>query len=404
LERRIAHIDMDAFFASVEEVRDPSLRGRPLIIGGGPGDMRGVVSTASYEARRYGVRSAMPLSEARRLCPHGIFMRGDFARYRAASNEVKRVFEAVSPLVQMASIDEAYIDVTGSQRLFGGDDGIAHYVKSRIRERTGLPCTIAIASNKLVAKVASNESKPDGYLRIPLGGERAFFAALPVNRLPGIGPKMCERLEAAGITKLGQLANLRKDLLESLAGDFGITLQRSARGISFSEVRVDSIPKSIGRETTFAQDTRDWDWIYGTLRHLAAKAMFSLRGERMETARVSLKVRYANFDTRSFSKSLTSHTALDPVVLAAAGELTSSARARRDPVRLIGVSLSHLRLNQHQLQLFEGEPEEKWERVLRCADSVRKKHGMHAIRSACHASVNSNRSGPTREKFPNTEF
>ncbi len=188
MARRILHIDMDAFFASVEQVLNPALLGKPLIIGGDRTDTRGVVCTASYEARKFGVHSAMPLAQAKRLCPHGIFMRGHYEHYRDASTKMRLVLESVSPLVEMASIDEAYVDVTGSQRLFGGDDAIAVYIKKRIREDTKLPCSIAITPNKLVSKIATDEAKPDGYLRVGEGGGGGFFAAIGAQEDAGRRP------------------------------------------------------------------------------------------------------------------------------------------------------------------------------------------------------------------------
>lgn len=381
-DRRILHIDMDAFFASVEQVRDPSLLGKPLIIGGSKEDTRGVVSTASYEAREFGVHSAMPLSEAKRLCPHGIFMRGNFAAYREASLTIREVLEQVSPLVQIASIDEAYIDVTGSRRIFGGDDGIARFIKSEIRRRTNLPCTVAIAPNKLVAKVASDEGKPDGYLRIGAGEERAFFAPLAIGKLPGIGPRMRETLESFGIFTLGQLADMSDTALTQKFGDMGRRLRASARGESESEVEVERIAKSIGRETTFPADSRDWDYVEGMLHHLTEQTMFALRQERMEARRVTLKVRYTGFDTRTLAHTLPEPTALDSTVIETLAPLVATAKRRRDPVRLIGMSLSQLTAGAHQLVLFGGEQGLKWEQALQSVDRLRGKYGFGTVRSA----------------------
>ena len=378
---RILHIDMDAFFAAVETVRDPSLRGKALIIGGDPGDTRGVVSTASYEARRFGVHSAMPLAQARKLCPHGIFMRGNPALYRAASEQVYAVLQSVSPLVQMASIDEAYVDVTGSQKLFGGDDAIAAHIKREIHRRTQLPCTIAIAPNKLVAKVGSDFAKPDGYLSIAAGEEAAFLAPLPVRKLPGAGPRTCETLESLGVLTVGQLAAIPQPLLERVFGQqLAVGLQRAAQGISNSQVEPEHVPKSIGRETTFEQDLLDWRHIEEVLGYLAEKCMHALRVEGLECRRVTLKVRYTDFQTKTFACTLPEPTCIDRDVLHALNGLLPRARERRARVRLIGVSLSMLRYNQHQLALFGGEQSEKWERVLERLDTVRGKFGFDSVR------------------------
>ena len=279
-DSRILHIDMDAFFASVEEVRDPGLRGKALIIGGDVDSSRGVVSTASYEARKYGVHSAMPIVQARKLCPHGIFLRGNFHLYAEASEKVRAVLDTVSPMVQMSSIDEAYVDVTGSQRLFGGDDAIAQYIKSSIHRETGLPCSIAIAPNKLVAKIATDLAKPDGYLRVAPGGEAALLAPLPVRKLPGAGPRTCEVLESLGILTLGQLAAMPEVMLERVFGQAAaLWLRRASRGIGESVVEVASAPKSISRETTFEEDLLDWSRIEETLAYLTERCTYALREE-----------------------------------------------------------------------------------------------------------------------------
>jgi DNA polymerase-4 len=380
MERRILHIDMDAFFASVEEVRDPRLRGKALIIGGDVDSSRGVVSTASYEARKYGVHSAMPIVQARRLCPHGIFLKGNFELYGEASRQVKEVLDTVSPLVQMASIDEAYVDVSGSQKLFGGDDAIAAYIKSGIRRKNGLPCTVAITPNKLVSKVGTDVGKPDGYVRVPAGGERAFLAPLPVRRLPGAGPRTCEMLEALGLMTVGQLAEVPLPMLERVCGTMmAVGLQRAAQGISTSEVEIESAPKSISRETTFPEDLLDWDRIQQVLAYLAERCAYALREEGMETKRVTLKIRYGDFETKTFAKTLPESTCLDTEIAQALKELIPKARERRARVRLIGVNLSSLSYNQHQLLLFDRQHTEKWERALESVDHLRGKHGFDMV-------------------------
>lgn len=380
MTRRILHIDMDAFFAAVEVARDPSLAGRPLIIGGAWEDRRGVVSTASYEARKFGVRSAMPLSEARKRCPQGVFMRGNHALYRAVSGQVRAVLEEVTPRVQMASIDEAYLDVTGSLRLFGGDDAVAHFIKTRIRQRTGLPCTVAISPNKLVSKIASDEGKPDGYIRVEAGEEAAFLAPLAVRKLPGAGPRTCEVLSRLGIRTLGELAAWDTAVLESAFGiQTAVNLQRRARGHSVSEVEVDRAPKSISRETTFTEDVSGWEPVERTLAYLAERCMYTLREEGLETRRVTLKVRYSSFETRTFARTLPEPTAIDQHVMAALRELAPAARARRDRIRLVGVGLDLLHYNQHQLPLFGGVSAGNWERVLEQADAVRSRYGFQSL-------------------------
>ncbi len=382
METRILHVDMDAFFASVEQVRDPALRGKPLIIGGTKDDTRGVVSTASYEARKYGVHSAMPIIRARELCPHGIFIRGHFERYSAASKAVMAVLETVSPLVQVASIDEAYVDVSGSQRLFGGDDAIAAYIKSEIRKRTNLPCTIGITPNKLVSKVASDEGKPDGYIRVATGEERAFLAPLALRKLPGAGPRTCATLESLGVLTIGQLAAIPLSMLERLFGvQTAVTLQRAAQGVAATKVESRGLPKSIGRETTFEKDLLDWEQIERTLAYLTERCVYRVRENGLEARRVTLKVRYGDFQTHTFARTLPRPTCIDAEITEALRELIPKGKTRRERVRLVGVTLSMLRHNQHQLQLFDGEQAEKWERVWKKADEVRGKLGFEYLRS-----------------------
>jgi DNA polymerase-4 len=380
--RRILHIDMDAFFASVEQVHDPSLRGKPLIIGGAKTDRRGVVSTASYEARKFGVHSAMPLAEAKRLCPHGIYMRGNFSRYREASKAVRVILQDVSPIIQLASIDEAYVDVSGSQRLFGGDEAIGAYIKRRIREATDLPSTIAITPNKLVSKIGSDEAKPDGFLSVQEGGEAAFMRPLRLEKVPGIGPRTRDVLAAMGVMTVGALADLPTPMLLQAFGQHGYALQRTARGESTSKVEPHATPKSISRETTFREDTSDWAHLERVLIHLTERAMHTLREQQLEAKRVTLKVRYSDFSTKTFAHTLRAPTCLDRDAIACLQDLLPKGKERFAPVRLIGVALGQLTCNQHQLALLDGRDVQKWERALESVDRVRGKHGFEALRLA----------------------
>jgi DNA polymerase-4 len=323
----------------------------------------------------------MPIAQAVKLCPHGIFMRGNWERYAEASRKVRAVIETVSPVVQFASIDEAYIDITGSLRLFGGDDAIAAHIKSEIRTTTALPCTVAISSNKLVSKVASDFAKPDGYINIPPGGEAAFFAPLAVGKLPGIGPKMREALHARGVNTLGELAELPEKTLEQWFGPGARSLQRRARGESNSKVEVDRIPKSMSRETTFAEDLRDWKRIENVLTYLTERTAYALREQGMEARSVTLKVRYAPFDTKTFAHTLPEPTALDRDIFAALEGLVAKAKRRRDPVRLIGVGLTQLTHGEHQLALFGGESNAKWTQALKSVDAIRARYGFETLRT-----------------------
>ncbi len=380
MERHILHIDMDAFFASVEQVLNPALVGKPLIVGGLKSDKRGVVSTASYEARKYGIHSAMPLAEAKRRCPHGIFIRGHFEHYREASEKIRAVLDGISPCVEMASIDEAYVDITGSQRLFGGDDAIARYVKESIRAETRLPSTVAIAPNKLVAKIASDEGKPDGYLRIDTERVRDFLRPLPFAKLPGAGPRTREILERLGIMTVGCLADVPVEVLIQAFGSMGYALQRAARGESTTPVQPCSRPKSISRETTFEEDLLDWERIERIVAYLSERCAHALRENGMETRCVTLKVRHSDFSTYTFSRTLPESTCLERDIGRALDELLPKARQRRARVRLVGVALTSLSYDQHQLRLFDGKQPEKWLRVMESVDNIRARHGFEFIR------------------------
>ncbi|GMW01363.1 MAG: DNA polymerase IV [Candidatus Hydrogenedentota bacterium] len=379
---RILHIDMDAFFAAVEVAHDPTLAGKPLIIGGDESTVRGVVSTASYEAREFGVRSAMPLAEARRLCPHGIYMRGNHQRYREASQEVRRILETTSPILEFASIDEAYVDITASLKLFGGDESIARHIKNLILRELSLPCTVAVAANKLVAKVAANQVKPDGCIIIPEGSEAAYLRDLPMNNLPGVGPRTRVVLEAAGMKTIGDIAAFPPEPLSRIVGNAAYTLQQAAIGISNSTVNPGGLPKSISRETTFSHDLSDWKEVERVVLGLAEKAGASLRAEGLETRSITLKIRYAGFETKTHSLTLKETTCVDSEIFRVLRQLMKKAALVRKPVRLIGLNLSSLQSPLHQTSLFNPGNDDRIEQTYKTVDAVRRKHGMNSLRAA----------------------
>lgn len=379
--RRILHIDMDAFFASVEVARNPALRGKAVIIGGNPEDRRGVVSSASYEARSCGVRSAMPIVRARQLCPHGIYIRGSHGVYGEVSRRIREILHSVTPLVQMASIDEANLDITGSIHLFEDEKALATSLKERIFEEEQLTATIGIASNKMVAKIAANQCKPDGLLCIPRGGEQDFLAPLSVAELPGVGPRSREILEMRGILTVKQLAQLPQSLLGQLMGvQAAASLHAAAHGVGSDVVDPVRVPKSVSKETTFSEDLADWDDLAAVLFCLVEHCTHTLRSEGMEARKVSLKVRYSDFETKLFGLTLPEPTSLDTQVVEALKELLPKAQQRRTRVRLIGVSLSGLTKDQHQMGLFDQKEREKWERLLHTVDDVREKLGFDSMR------------------------
>lgn len=383
LPRRILYIDMDAFFASVEVVRNPALRGKPVIVGGKPEGQRGVVSTASYEARGYGIRSGMSLQEARRLCPQGIFLVGDFPYYQKVSERLFSLLQEVSPKVQMASVDEAYVDITGSLRLFGGEDAIAYHLKRRIREQLGLPCSIGIASTRVLAKIASGEAKPDGYVRVEPGRERAFLEPLPIGVVPGVGPHVRGVLEALGVHTLGRLASYPLAVLEAAVGRATAEwLWWFASGGTSDVWRERELPKSISRETTFAEDLLDWPRIEAVLSSLTERCVYALREAGLEAQGVGLKVRYADFETHCFRKALPEPTALDGEIHALVQSLLPQAKRRRARIRLIGVVLFRLQRSRYQPNLFQNPSALKWERVLTHMDAMRRRLGFHSIHFA----------------------
>jgi len=378
--RDILHVDMDAFFVSVEEALDPSLKGKPVIVGGDPAG-RGVVAAASYAARRFGVHSAMPLGRARRLCPHAIFLRGSHGVYSEFSRRVFQIFERYSPEVEPLSLDEAYLDLTGCTRLHGPALPTAERILGEIRSQVGINASAGIASNKLLAKVASAMAKPSGLLWIAPGMEGRFLAPLPVDRLPGIGPKSGERFRRMGIHTVADLARLPLDLLQEVYGAWGEKLHLRAHGICHSPVVGEAgDARSIGHETTFETDSLDPAFLKATLGYLCEKAAARLRARGLYARSVTLKLRYSDFRTVTRAHTLTEATAQDAVVISTAAGLLDRLLKGRVRVRLIGVALSSLtRSPNPQGDLFRDPSPEKWERLYQGIDRIRGKYGFRSI-------------------------
>ena len=376
MTRAILHCDLDAFYASVEQRDHPEYRGKPVIVGGGANE-RGVVSAASYEARRFGVRSAMPLREAGRLCPDGIFVPGDYERYQAASDAVMALFEERTPLVEPISLDEAFLDVTATQHLFGGAEDMAAGLKATVRHDLGLVLSVGVAANKLCAKVGSDLRKPDGLVIVPAGGEAAFLAPLPLERLWGVGPKTREILGGFGIRTIGELAALDPATLEARLGGHGQAISERARGIDEGEVIPWEASKSIGHEHTFESNTLDRAAIEGTLLRLAQGVGRRAREARLRGRTVTLKLRVAPFETRSRQRTLTDATDADLEIYQTARSLLRDALAtdhqggRTSPVRLIGVTISNL-VESTQLGLFDSA---RAARIDAALDAVRERFG-----------------------------
>src|ERR1700682_6618759 len=330
----ILHVDMDAFFVSVELLERPELRGKPVVVGGRP-DQRGVVSAASYEARKFGIHSAMPLRTAGRLCPQAIFLDGHHEKYSEWSDRVAGILAKFSPIVEMVSIDEAYLDLAGTERLHGPPLAAADKLLRTITSTTALPCSGGLATTRLVAKVASDQAKPRGLVWVPAGSEGRFLAPLPVRKIPGIG-KVTERaLRALGIETVEQIAAQPQEKLEKIFGQWGTALYRKARGGDSYEFVVDAEPKSISQNHTFNEDTDDLAALTAVLSHLSQKACKRLREAGLAASTLTLTIRYAGFDTHTRSKSLGESTALDAGITAVFQELFQKHRDQCRKVRLL---------------------------------------------------------------------
>jgi len=378
-KRCIAHMDLDAFFVSVERLKNSSLVGKPLIVGG-LGD-RAVVSTCSYEARHFGVHAAMPMKLALRLCPHATVLKGDMDSYTTYSRLVTSIVREHVPLMEKASIDEFYVDLTGVDRFFGCSKFIAE-LKQKIRKESGLPISYALASNKLVSKVATEDAKPDGRMEIEYGFEKSYLAPLAIRRLPGIGQKTSNILQHMGVKTIQLLSEIPVPMLYNLLGKNGVELSRKANGIDPSPIIPYTEQKSIGAEETFAQDTIDMQFLNAELHQLCERLTFQLRQQKKLTGCVTVKLRYANFDTVS-KQLVIPYTASDAVILEKAKELFSKLYDKRMLIRLLGLRLSHLVQGNQQINLFEDTVESV--RLYQAIDAIRQRYGERSLYRAITA-------------------
>ena len=378
----VIHADLDAFFASAEVLRNPELAGKPVIVGGPPNG-RGVVSSASYEARVFGVRSAMSVAEAFRLCPHGVLVRPEGTLYRDLSHRFREILDEFSPVVEVVSVDEAYLDASHSERLFGGAVELARSLKARVKDETGLVVSLGVAPNRLIAKIASDLDKPDGLRIVPHGTEAEFLAPLSINRMPGIGPKASATLRSHGIDTLGQLASASDALLQSIAGKHAESLRQRALGRYEKPVRGDRDPaKSLGHERTFSTDLRRRNEIRTALFDLAERSGADLRKRGLACGVVTLKLRYNDFSTVNRQRSLDQPTDAHQEIFSVAENLLDLLlKERNDPVRLIGVRLSRLAEPTVQLDLFDRRPE-RTRKLNHALDSLSERHGGTVIRPA----------------------
>jgi DNA polymerase-4 len=374
-ERTILHVDLDAFFAAVEQRDRPELRGRPVIVGGDPRG-RGVVSAASYEARAFGVRSAMSLTEALRRCPEGVFLPVDGRRYQQASRDVMAILRRFTPVVEPISIDEAFLDVTGSRPLFGDGASIAASIKQAVRDDVGLTVSVGVATTKLVAKIASDLRKPDGLVVVPPGEEATFLEPLPIWRLWGVGQKTATALEDYGVRTIGDLAALSPDLLVRRFGKHGGSLASRAIGRDDDPVHEGDPAKSVGHETTFDVDSSDPEVIERTLLALSEGVAGRLRSGGVRASTITVKIRDSSFRTITRQQTLRQPTDVTEPIYRTALEL-ARPEVRGIRVRLLGVSASNLG-EREQLGLFpEEDPRRR--RAIEAADQIRRRYGSRAV-------------------------
>ena len=380
MERRIVHVDMDAFFAAIEVRDNPALKGRPVIIGADPqgGRGRGVVSTCSYEARKFGVHSAMPISEAWRRCPQGVFLEPSFHKYEEASARIREVFYEFTPDIEQVSIDEAFLDITRSAHLFGGPVETCRKIKARVKAVTGLTCSVGLAPTKTAAKIASDLQKPDGLVVVGEAGLKAFLAPLDISRLWGLGPKTAAVLRERGINTIGALAAAEAEELAAL-GAHGADLKALALGVDPREVSEEGETKSVGNEITFEKDTADEREIRESLLALADKVSSRLREAGLKGRTVTLKIRLEGFLTFTRAKTLPLSTNYTDVIVKEILALYAAFDKGRKKVRLLGVKVSGLMPADEKESLFEEEGDARREKTHRAIESIREKFGRSSI-------------------------
>jgi len=377
----ILHVDMDAFYASVEERDDPSLVGKPVIVGG-TAEGRGVVAAANYEARKFGVHSAMSAARAVKLCPHAMFIRPRMEKYAEVSRQIRTIFEQFTPLVEPLSLDEAFLDVTGSEPHFGPSAEIGLQIKRRIRAELHLVASVGVAPNKFLAKIASDLRKPDGYVVIQPGQEQAFLDPLPVGRIWGVGKVTGQAFDRLGIRTIGQLRMLSLQALTDLFDSAGEHYWRLAHGQDDRRVVPDREAKSISHETTFAEDIADSDVLHAWLVELAEQVARRLRRHGLKGRTVEIKVRFADFRTITRSVTLPEPSDITQELFQAGGELLRTKLPPRHlPVRLLGFGVTGFdHSGRSQRQLFDEPVRERQRQVDRVADEIATKFGKAAIR------------------------
>lgn len=374
--RFIAHFDLDAFFVSVEILKNPSLRGKPIIVGGD--GQRGIVAACSYEARKYGIQSAMPSLTAKRLCPHAVFVKGSYQEYSHYSRLVTQIIADAVPLYEKASIDEFYVDLTGMDKFFG----VSQYTKElreKIIRETGLPISYGLSANKLVSKMATNEAKPNGFREVSHGKETEFLWPLTVDKIPMVGKQTQESLYAIGIYRIEQLAQTPVAQLEYVFGKWGRKLWEKAHGIYDSPVEPYSEQKSLSHENTFGEDSDDVVFLHKELVRLTEKNGYDLRKEEKLTGCVTVKIRYEDFTTVS-KQEMIAYTALDNILLEKVKDLFTRLYKRGQKVRLLGVRFSHLVPMSLQMDLFDKSVEKL--QLFKAVDNIKDQFGKGMIMKA----------------------
>jgi len=369
-------MDLDTFFVSVERLMDNSLKGKPVLIGGSSD--RGVVASCSYEARTFGIHSAMPMKLARQLCPHAIVKRGDHEQYSKYSHIVTDIVQENVPVYEKASIDEFYMDITGMDRFFGCYRA-ATGLRQKIIKETGLPISFCLSTNKTVAKIGTGEAKPNGQREIPLGTEKSFLAPLSVRKIPMVGDKTYQLLRNMGVAKIKTVQEMPVELMEQVLGQNGIMLWKKANGIDNSPVEQYSERKSISTECTFEKDTIDIAYLHSVLISMTEKLTFQLRSEEKLTACVTVKIRYADFNTYSMQARIP-YTSLDHILIEKVKELFAKLYQKRMLIRLIGVRFSHLIQGNYQFDLFDDTVEHI--QLYQAMDRLRKRFGRNAVQRA----------------------
>lgn len=375
IQHIIAHFDLDSFFVSVEVLNDPSLKGKPVIVGGAE---RGVVAACSYEARKFGIHSAMPSSHAKRLCPQAIFVKGNYAEYSRYSRWVTEIIAAKAPLFEKASVDEFYLDLTGMDKYF---DALQWTIdlRQQIINETGLPISFGLANNKMVAKMATNEAKPNGYLQVPFGKEKEFLAPLDVNKIPGVGEQTEQVLKHMGINIIADIHKSTTDELENRLGKWGIDLWNKTQGIHSSKVSPYHEAKSISTENTFDENMLDMKFLMSEVVRMTEKIAYELRQEEKVAGCIAVKIRYPDFETTSRQTTIP-YTAAEDEMIPVVKDLFHKLYKKGTPVRLLGVRLSELTNNAVQTNLFSDT--EKKSDLYKAIDNVKNRFGKTSIARA----------------------